>query len=154
MSCILTRTRSMLVGSRVAHFCRGRFLRRAWLLGLALTCGMLLFNSSPLFSQTPPAAQTETEAEPETDKAVLEQILSCLEKGQEAVLLQNEPVKCAPSGKGIKVAASSLENVNIARICHDPGDLRRLSGNAIKLVARQKDRIDSTGIRVIGGVYC
>jgi hypothetical protein len=153
---ILTQSRLISVEPYVAHLQRGRLLRPVSLVGLLLSCAVFLLDSAPLFSQTPPAAETEAEAEPETDKAVIEQILSCLEKGQEAVLLQKHPVECAPFGKGASRVESSdsSKNMSAASICQDPRDLRRLSANAIKLVARQKDRINPTGIRVIGGVYC
>src|SRR5260370_31930625 len=136
---ILTQSRSTLVRPLVAHLRCGRVLRPGWLFGLALSCAVFLLDSAPLCSQAPPVV--DTEAEPETDKAIIEQILTCLEKGQEAVLLQKQPVECAPFGEGVSRVQSSdsSKNVNIASICQDPGDLRRLSGNAIKLVARQKD---------------
>jgi hypothetical protein len=155
---ILTRSQSTSVRAPVANFWRRRVLQPGSLLGLvlscALSCDLLALDSAPILSQPLPAA--EAEAEPETDKAVIEQILGCLEKGQEAVLLKEKPVQCAPFGVGIKwvPASDASKGVNLDSICRDPGDLRRLSGNAIKLVAKQKDRISPTGIRVIGGVYC
>jgi hypothetical protein len=146
---ILAQSRPTLVRPHVAHLWCGRFLRPESLFGLSLSCAVFLLDSAPLFSQTPPAVENE----PETDKAIIEQILACLEKGQEAVLHQKQPVECAAFGEGAKLVDTS-KDVNIASICQDREDLRRLSGNAIKLVARQKDRISPTGIRVLGGVYC
>jgi hypothetical protein len=153
---ILTRSWSTLVGPHVAHPWCERVLRPGSRFGLALCCAVFWLNNAPVFSQALPAVEAEVKAEPETDKAIIEQILTCLEKGQEAVLLQKQPVECAPFGKGVSRVQSSdaSKNINIASICQDPGDLRRLSGNAIKLIAGQKDRISPTGIRVIGGVYC
>jgi hypothetical protein len=128
--------------------------RAVW---LAFCCAVLLCNGVPLRAQTPPPpAETEAEAEPETDNAVIDRIVGCLTKGQEAVLQQSQPVECVPFGKGVSRVASaeSSKNINIAKICSDPADQRRLSGNAIKRIASKKDQIDPMGIRVIGGVYC
>jgi hypothetical protein len=119
------------------------------LIGFVVCCAVLLSWGAPLLAQAQPP---EPETEPDTANAVIEQIVGCLAKGEEAVLRQKQPVDCAPFGKG--AGRIPAENINIASICNDPADQRRLSGNAIKLVAKQKDRINSTGIRVFGGVYC
>jgi hypothetical protein len=110
----------------------------------------LLSNTAPLLSQTAPSVATNAD--------VIEQILSCLETGQEAVLLQREPVQCAAFGDGVKLleqkSPGAPKNVNVASACEDPADLRRLSGNAVKHLAKQLNRIDSIGIRVIGAIFC
>jgi hypothetical protein len=123
-------------------------LRRRWLTGFVVCCAVLLSWGAPLLAETQPPPETE----PETPAAVIESIVGCLAKGEEAVLLQKQPVECAPFGKGADRVPA--ENINIASICRDPADQRRLAGDAIKLVAKQKDRINPTGIRVFGGVYC
>lgn len=149
---ILTKRPPTMVRPLAAHRRFGRALQLGRLLGSVLLGAVFFFHSAPLLSQTPPMVETSAEADSETDKAIVEQILTCLEKGQEAVLRQRQPVECAPFGKGVSRVEAS--DVNIASVCDDPRDLRRLSGNAIKLIAKQKDRIDPIGIRVIGGVYC
>ena len=45
--------------------------------------------------------------------------------------------------------------VNITDVCQDPQDQRRLSGNAIKAIAREhQSSVDPTGIRMLGAVFC
>lgn len=129
-------------------------LRPGWLIGLVLWCAALALPGMPLQAQTPPSPETETE--PDTDPGVIEGIVACLAKGEEAVLLKTRSVGCAPFGKGVDrvTASEGSEPINIADVCNDPADQRRLSGNAIKLIAKQKERINPTGIRLIGGVYC
>jgi hypothetical protein len=124
--------------------------RRRWFIGFMLCCAVLLPWGAPLLAQAQPPAETETE--PDTDSAVIDRIVGCLAKGEEAVLRQKQPVECAPFGKGADRIPA--ENINIASICNDSADQRRLSGNAIKLVASKKDKINPIGIRVFGGVYC
>jgi hypothetical protein len=119
-------------------------------ISVVLAClAILLLDAAPSLSLTIPPI--------DVDRAIT-QILSCLETGQEAVLLQSEPVQCAAFGKGVRLlerkSPDALKNTNIDRICNDPADLRRLPGNAVKLLAKQSNRIDSTGIRVIGGIFC
>jgi hypothetical protein len=113
-----------------------------------MCCAAFLFSSTaPLLSQTTPSV--------EANKTVIEQILSCLETGQEAVLLQKEPVQCAAFGKGAKLLERGApKNVDVASACNDPADLRKLPGNAVKVLAKHTSRIDPTGIRVIGAIFC
>jgi hypothetical protein len=105
-----------------------------------------LFGTALLPAQTTPS------------EPIVEQILHCLETGQEAVLLQREPVQCAAFGTGTRLleqkSPGAPRNVNVASACDDPADLRRLPGNAIKLLAKQSSRIDPIGIRVIGAIFC
>jgi hypothetical protein len=122
--------------------------RRRWLIGFVVCCAVWLSWGAPLLAEAQPPPETE----PETPAAVIESIVGCLAKGEEAVLRQKQPVDCYPFGKGADHVPE--ENINIASICNDPADQRRLSGNAIKLVASRKDKINPTGIRVLGGVYC
>jgi hypothetical protein len=146
------------------NFILGRFFllrdqpRNGSPFSLAMCCvAFLLLSMEPLLSQTTPPAETD----------VIEQILSCLETGQEAVLRQREPVKCAPFGEGVKLLKRLLQekspdalipdapiNVNIASACEDSADLRRLPSNAVKLLAKQSKRINPIGIRVIGAIFC
>jgi hypothetical protein len=116
-----------------------------------MCCAAFLFSSTaPLLSQTTPSIGA--------DKTVVEQILSCLETGQEAVLLQREPVQCAAFGNGAKFlegkSSGAPKNVDVASACNDPEDLRKLPGNVVKVLAKQSSRIDPIGIRVIGAIFC
>jgi hypothetical protein len=126
----------------------GRESRGGWRFRLVMcSLAFLFFDTAPLLSQTPPSV--------EADKAVVEQILTCLEAGQEAVLFQSKPAQCAAFGNGVKLLPPGAPtNVNIASACNDPDDLRRLPGNVVKLLAKQSSRIDPIGIRVIGAIFC
>jgi hypothetical protein len=95
----------------------------------------------------PAPAQTKNEK-------VIEAILQCVSVAQEAVLLPDS-VACAPYGHGGgKVPPDTPLNLDFAGVCNDKDDWRALPGNTIKLLAKQPNRIDPQGIRLLGAVFC
>jgi hypothetical protein len=83
------------------------------------------------------------------------EILSCLNSGQEAVLLLNS-FECVPPRQGSRLLKESSPD---EQACADKEnaskDRRRLPGDAIKRIATQKDvPLPPTGIRIIGAIFC
>jgi hypothetical protein len=98
-------------------------------------------------------------ARSDINKMVAEEILGCLIRAQEAVMLPDK-VEC----KGYQRGADFLEeqspdmplNVDSAAACSaDSKDVRALSGDIIKVVAKKSPAtIDQKGIRIIGAIFC
>jgi hypothetical protein len=93
-------------------------------------------------------------------KVVIDQILACLVKAQEAVLLEDK-VECARylDGKNVLAEKSPTMPLTIdhASVCKNRlRDWRVLRGDTIKVLARQASvtPIDSKGIRIFGAVFC
>src|SRR5689334_7489670 len=101
--------------------------RRRALLRLVASLAFLVVN--PAFSQVVP---------PDETRSTIAQIVQCLAEGQEAVLFERVPVKCAPFDKGKELLDGytplGLDRSKVCSDASDASDLRKLPANAIKLI--------------------
>ncbi|MGD9542146.1 MAG: hypothetical protein AB7V61_14600, partial [Methylocystis sp.] len=93
-------------------------------------------------------------------------IAACLMVGMEAVLIPDlKGVLCAPPKKGRLVLDQTIETgarrypfvntIDADEICARRRDARVLDRRIVKKIVQEKlSKIDPTGIRIIGGIYC
>jgi hypothetical protein len=132
---------------------------------LNIVCAFALASALHITS-----AQAATPNKPDSDADVIQEIVGCVTRGQEAVLLR-EGVQCINYRDGAGEHKKATEDtpqkatqdtplkIDARQICTAPEggskDWRRLSGSAIKRVVNlTKSSADPHGLRVIGAVFC
>src|ERR1051326_508555 len=126
-------------------------------------CVALCLVFGALTNPRPAVGQAGVRIPDDRNQDVIEQIKTCASLGQETVLFAGE-FRCAEYQKGARQLDQQNEKakspqmpsqVDASQACGNQNDKRVLPARAIKTIVNETTKkIDPTGIRVIGAIFC